>query len=204
MLKKILASLFPKAEETPSENTYVIAQLNDKIMPIDRSVVYEDPLEEFLKEKYYGTVTGGGTQLAERNELAWCDVEIKLANLYHLELTCAAIIGKLEELGAPKGSVLIISSTGEKIPFGKLEGLALYIDGESLPAEVYETSDINFVVSEIYRLLNIEPNADRFWEGEIETGLYFYGRSFEEMNAAISGFVDVYPLCKGARVVQIA
>ncbi len=73
-----------------------------------------------------------------------------------------------------------------------------------MPKEVYEECDINFVLSELHRLTNIEPNADRNWQGEKETALYFFSESFEEMKESISKFVATYPLCKGARIVQIA
>ncbi len=203
MLKKIISNLFSK-KNVESEGNFIVAQLNEKVMPIDRGIVYEDPIDEFLKERKLGEVTGGGTLQEKTGELSYCDIEIQLST-NNVDMTVIAeIIERLENIGAPKGSKIIIEKTKEEIPFGKKEGLALYIDGENLPKEVYEQSDINFVLSEIHRLTNIEPNADRFWEGEKETALYFYGQSFEQMKSQISDFVDTYPLCKGARVVQIA
>jgi hypothetical protein len=205
MLKKFIASLFKsKANSDNSNNGYLVAQLNDKVGPIDRGLTYEDPLDEFLKNKNYGEVTGGGSYLEETGEIACCDIEIKLSNSEIDRTIISNIILKLEALGAPKGSVLTISKTKEEIPFGKKEGLALYIDGQNLPPEVYSNCDINFVISELHRLTNIEPNADRNWEGKRETALYFFSDSFEQMKASISDFIVTYPLCKGARIVQIA
>src|SRR6186713_2136845 len=138
MLKKFLTSLFNKKNdiEEPVGN-FIIAQLNEKVMPIDRGLVYEDPINEFLKEKQYGEVTGGGTLQEKTGELAYCDIEIKLSTIDIDKTVITNIIDKIESLGAPKGSKLIIERTKEEIPFGKKEGLALYIDGQNLPPEVY-------------------------------------------------------------------
>ncbi|MBS1590976.1 MAG: hypothetical protein JST07_02570 [Bacteroidetes bacterium] len=203
MLKKIISNLFPK-KKIEQESNFIVVQLNEKVMPIDRGIVYEDPIDEFLKERNWGEVTGGGTLQEKTGELSYCDIEIQLSTNSINKSIIAEIIERLENIGAPKGSKIIIEKTNEEIPFGKKEGLALYIDGQNLPKEVYEQSDINFVLSEIHRLTNIEPNADRFWEGEKETALYFYGQSFEQMKNQISELLETYPLCKGARVVQIA
>ncbi len=205
MLKRFFGSLFKKKGdiEKPVGN-FIIAQLNEKVMPIDRGIVYEEPINQFLKEKRYGEVTGGGTFQEETGEVACCDIEIKLSTTDIDQTVIRNIIDKIESLGAPKGSKLIIESTKEEISFGKKEGLALYIDGQNLPPEVYAECDINFVLSEVHRLTNIEPDADRNWEGEKETALYFFSDSFEEMRNSISDFIETYPLCKGARVVQIA
>jgi len=205
MLKKFLTGIFKKKVDNQEPvGNFIVVQLNEKVMPIDRGLVYEDPIDEFLKEKQYGEVTGGGTLQEKTGELAYCDIEIKLSTPDIDKSVIAEIIDKIEDIGAPKGSKLIIERTKEEIPFGKKEGLALYIDGQNLPPEVYADCDINFVLSEIHRLTNIEPNADRNWEGEKETALYFFSDSFEQMKNSISEFVETYPLCKGARIVQIA
>jgi hypothetical protein len=43
-----------------------------------------------------------------------------------------------------------------------------------------------------------------FWQGERETALYLYGRSFAEMSDAIAPFMATYPLCQKARIEQVA
>lgn len=205
MLKKILARLFKKKddlEETASN--FVVAQLNEKVGPIDRSLVYEEPLDEFLQQKQYGEVTGGGTLQEKTGELSSCDIEIELASDMIDQSIITEIIEKLEFLGAPKGSKLLVEKTGAEIPFGRKEGLAVYLDAQNLPEEVYKECDINFVLSTLHQLTNIEPDADRNWQGEKETALYFFGDSFAQMKNNISAFIDTYPLCKGARIVQIA
>jgi len=87
---------------------------------------------------------------------------------------------------------------------GKREGLALYLDGRNLPAETYQTCDSNYVLAEVKRLTQDESDVLRYWQGPTETAFYVYGDSFEAMKRSIQGLVDTYPLCKGARIVQIA
>ena len=115
------------------------------------------------------------------------------------------IIGKLESLGAPKGSKLLIGQTSEEIPFGKFEGLGLYLDGINLPDEVYQNSDTEALINDINQVLNIPGDGwIRYWQGNTETGLYFYGPSFTEMKDAIAGILSSTAECKNARIVQIA
>lgn len=201
----LLKKLFGKGKTEVKEysENFVVATLNDKVMPIDRGDIYEDPLDEFLKENYIGKVTGGGTMQLESGELQYCDIEIKIES-DEIDSHIPVIIRKLEELGAPKGSKITIEKTKQKIEFGIKEGLAIYLDGVNLDKEVYKSSDSNFVVSEIKRLIGDKTEIVRFWENNFETALYFYSDSFISMNNSIKDFVKEYPLCKGARIEQIA
>ncbi|CAM1340951.1 hypothetical protein [Tenacibaculum amylolyticum] len=201
-LKKLFGK--HKLEENESSGNFIVATLNDKVMPIDRGEIYEDPLNEFLKNKNIGEVTGGGTMQLKSGELEYCDVEIKLDTDEIDDNKIRLVIEKLEELGAPKGSKLIIEKTEQKIEFGKKEGLGIYLDGVNLDEEVYKNSDSNFVVSEIKRLTGDTTETVRFWENNEETALYFYSDSFDNMNESIKEFINEYPLCKGARIEQIA
>ncbi|MDB5201707.1 MAG: hypothetical protein JWQ27_1116 [Ferruginibacter sp.] len=205
MLKRLFSNFFTKKNNVNgSVGYYITAQLNDKVGPIDRSLTYEEPLDEFLKLKYYGVISGGGTGQEKTGEIAFCDLEIELHSKVLNEAMFTDIVQKLEKLQAPKGSKLIIESLDKEIPFGKKEGLGLYIPNSNFPQESFDGYDINFAYSEMLRLMNIKPNADRSWGGKEETALYFYGESFEAMNNAIAEFVKSYPLCKNARIVQIA
>ena len=183
---------------------YIVAQLNDKVGPIDRSLTYEEPLDEFLKLKYYGEITGGGTGQEKTGEIAFCDLEIEIHSKELSDAMFNDIIQKLEDLQAPRGSKLIIESINKEISFGIKEGLGLYMPNSNFPQESCDGYDINFAYSEMLRLMNIDPNVDRSWGGQEETALYFYGESFETMNDAIADFVQSYPLCKNARIFQIA
>lgn len=162
-----------KTEDIESSKNYIVATINDKINPIDRWKIYEDPLETFIQANGIGEITGGGTMQLETGEMLYCDIEIKLNKDTVSADQIKSIIEKLESLGAPKGSILTIEKTEEKIEFGIKEGLGLYLDGLNLDEEVYKTCDSNLVVSEIKRLINDTTETVRFWTGHTETGLYF-------------------------------
>ncbi|ATW28516.1 hypothetical protein DCMF_10235 [Candidatus Formimonas warabiya] len=173
-------------------------------MPVDRGIHYEDPLEEFMRSNNYGTVTGGGTMQTQDGEIQFCDLEILIYDDQDVKAVTGAVVKKLEWLGAPKGSKIKIEETNEEISFGRKEGLAIYLDGVNLPEQIYKEYDVNFVLSELSRLVGYDGDIQRFWQGNTETALYFYGESFKNMSQAVSEFVSTYPLCKGARIVQIA
>jgi len=204
MLKKIFGGLFKNKYVEIVESNFIVATLNDKIMPIDRGDIYEDPLDNFLNINKWGEVSGGGTMQQESGEIKFCDVEIKLNGTEFDKSIINQIIKKLDELGAPKGSVLNIEKTKEKINFGKLEGMGIYLDGVNLPENIYVESDINFVISEVHRLTNIEEKISRYWEDERSTALYFYGESFEKMKTDIKELIENNPLCENCKVEQIA
>ncbi|EPR70427.1 hypothetical protein ADIWIN_3783 [Winogradskyella psychrotolerans RS-3] len=193
-----------KNEEEEYSGNFIVATLNDKVMPIDRGEIYEDPLDEFLQSKGIGEVTGGGTMQLKSGELEYCDVEIQLNSDEIDENQIKAIIEKLEELGAPKGSKLTIEKTEQKIEFGKKEGLGIYLDGINLSDEVYKSSDSEALAVEIRRLAGIEDNTLRYWQANTETGLYFYGDSFEHIKNSINDFVSSHPECENCRIEQIA
>lgn len=201
MLKNILNKLLGKQNNSGES---VIVRLNDKVMPIDRGEVYEDPLDELLRINKYGEVTGGGTMQAKTGEIEFCDLEVLIYKNQNLESVTAEIIKLLESHGAPKGSFLTIDKSSEVIPFGKAEGLAIYLDGVNLPENVYKECDSTEVLLKLGTLMGDSGNILRYWQGETETALYFYGESFEKMKHAIAEFIKEYPLCQGARVIQIA
>jgi hypothetical protein len=188
--------------KTASPATFILAQLNDRAQPIDRGEIYEDPLAAILEKHHAGSITGGGTMLAENGEIDFCDIEIEVREpaAEYISLIKRA----LEELGAPKGSKLTVQPEGEELRFGVNEGLAVYINGTDLPDEVYAECDVNSIYDEFHRLLGADGKVHSHWQGPTETALYIYGPSFETMKSRIAGFLASYPLCQGARVVQIA
>ena len=171
-----------KVEENKTSGNFLVANLNDRLMPIDRGDIYEDPLDEYIQANETGEVTGGGTIQLRTVEIKYCDVEILLnsydINQEHIKL----IIKKLEELEAPKESKLTIEKTEQKIEFGKKEGLGIYLNGVNLDEDTYKNSDSNIIVSEIKKLTDDHSKNIRYWQGAKETGLYFYSDSFEKMN----------------------
>jgi len=183
---------------------FMVATLNDKIMPLDRGVVYEDPLNVLIQAKGIGEVTGGGTMQHENGEIDFCDVEIRLNTDKISQEEIQIVIDKLEELGAPKGSKLRVEKTDQMIEFGKLEGLGIYLDGINLSDEVYTNSNSEALANEIIRLAKIKSKVIRYWQGNTETGLYFYGESFDNIKNSISEFVESSPDCENARIERVA
>lgn len=204
MFKKLFENLFKTKTVSIDSGNYIVATLNDKILPIDRGDTYEDPLDKLLKEMNLGEVTGGGTMQYETGEIEYCDIEICLNTDQIDKNIIGQIIAKLEELGAPKGSSLLIEKTGEKIPFGINEGLAIYLDGINLSEEVYKNSDSAAIANEICKLANIKSEVLRYWQGNTETALYFYGSSFDQIHTSIENLVKTNPECENARIVKIA
>lgn len=181
----------------------VTARLNHLLMPLDRGERYEDPLQDALAARGFGSVDGGGTMMLQSGEVEFVDVEVILTND---DEGIPFVIATLEERGAPKGSMLQIHEAAgiREVPFGKAEGVGIYLDGVNLPAEVYADSDVNVVVEELNRSIEGVGELQSYWEGPTETALYFYGPNAEEMKRRMAGFLARYPLCAGARVVTIA
>lgn len=180
----------------------LVVTLNARLRPMDRSEIFEDPLDASLQEAGLGEVSGGGTQVAKNGEVTSCDVEISVNG--DLQTAIDHILERLGKQGAPKGSKLRVCDTGAETPLGWTEGLALYLNGTDLPDEVYGSCDVNVVVREIESLLEGKGFLLSYWEGPTETALYFYGPSFEYMQARMQGFLASYPLCAQSRVEQIA
>jgi hypothetical protein len=188
-----------------ADPVFVFAHINAKAMPIDRGERFEDPLDEALKKARLGEVTGGGCGLVSTtsNEVAFVGIDIDLTDL---DRGLPLVASTLEELGAPKGSRLEFERNGAKetLPFGRLEGLAIYLNGTDLPAETYANADVNAVIDRVNELLTGKGAAIDFWEGPTETALYCYGRAADEMSAALAPCMQQEPLCQRARVVRFA
>ena len=174
----------------------VLARMYEYIEPIDRGERYEDPLQGALEAQKAGAVTGGGSQMNADGGIDFVDVEVELANLDDaLQLTASV----LEQAGAPRGSEIL--ADGEVLrEFGTQQCLAVYLDGVSLPDDVYETLDFDAVVEQIGKAAG--PDSYRgFWQGAGETGLYFFGSNADEMFARVEPVLRQLPIGQNARVV---
>src|SRR5262249_22311236 len=158
------------------EPVFAYAQINAKIMPMDRGEQFEDPLMEQFEKNGYGAVTGGGTQLSDQNEIGYCGIDI---DLFDLPKGVPFVCQFLSECGAHQGSELSYEGAGKKVdvPFCSLESLAVYLNGTELPDEVYQQCDVNHVVDEINRLLTGKGAMFGHWQGPTETALYLYADS---------------------------
>jgi hypothetical protein len=176
----------------------VLARLYEHIEPIDRGDRYEDPLQAALEEAGIGRVTGGGSQLDELGAITYVDIEIELANL---DDALRIVADALEAAGAPQGSELILASDERVLrDFGKLQCLAIYLDGTSLPDEVYAQLDFDAVVEEIGAAAG-DDSFRGFWQGPEETGLFLFGPDAEAMFAHVEPVLRRLPIGQNARVV---
>lgn len=150
----------------------IIAQLNAKLMPFDRGQYFEDPLDDALKGRGLGEVTGAGTAQSESGEILYCEIEIQAPTD-----AMQFIADTLESLGAPLGSSLTEGDSQLLRRVGKAEGIAVYLNGTDLPTEVYSSCDVNVVCSEFSRLLGPHGRLLSYWQGPTEAALYMYGAS---------------------------
>jgi hypothetical protein len=181
---------------------YMTAKLNARVQPMDRGELFEDPLNDLLVSEKLGEVVGGGTMLADDPQgIAYCDVEIGTYD--HSEATVTRVLSMLEGLGIPKGSELQFENRAP-IPFGSLEGMAIFLNGTDLPDEVYQKSDINKTIGALNRALSDVGRMKGHWQGNTETALYFYGKTFLSMRTAVEKVLAEDPLCERCRIEQIA
>ncbi len=174
--------------------------LNMRLQPEDRVTYYEEMLEKLFKSRKFGEIDGGGTSFTKEEGPLSCDV-----NFIYYKDKEEEIIEVLKKMPAPKGSKVLLGEEGDReYEIGDLEGLALYLNGTELEKEVYESCDINYVVSELMKLMGKDVAIFSYWTGNKEMALYFYGENFERMKSAIQPFVDSYPLCQKSRIEQLA
>jgi hypothetical protein len=182
---------------------FAYAKLNTRISPTDRGGRYEDPLAEALAANGYAQITGGGTGLHPSGEPEYCGIDL---DVFDVANGVPFICEFLATRGAPRGSVLSYDESGKRVevPFGFLEGVAIYMNGTDLPDDVYQKHDINEVYDEINRLLGECGDIAGYWEGPTETALYLYGYSVEEIHRLIADYMASHPLCQRARFETIA
>lgn len=192
-----LSAKFRKEKE---ESIFVLLHLNARLQPMHRTGIFEEPLAAMMQEYHLGEVTGGSTLQEANGEIKSCDIEMNVRK--DVLPRFISYLGKVDMI--PRGSWLEVGDAADKIEIGAFQGLGLYLNGTDLPQEVYRSCDVNVLIEELERLLDGIGQRFSHWEGNTETALYFYGRSYEEMRTRIQDFVDSYPLCERCRIVQIA
>lgn len=179
------------------------ARINARIPPMERGERFEDPLIEALAKNGFGEVGGAGTMQDKTGEILYCGIDV---DLFDLPRGVPFFCDFLARLGAPRGSKLEYQQDARQVevPFGYVEGLALYVNGTDLPDDVYADNDINDVFDEINRLLDDTGSIQGHWQGATETALYLYGRSADDMRLRIATLIATHPLCQKSRLVVIA
>ncbi|GHJ44312.1 hypothetical protein Cs7R123_16540 [Catellatospora sp. TT07R-123] len=175
--------------------------LNARLRPMDRGDVYEDPLQEVLDARCPGSeIDGGGTLMSATGEVSFCDLDVELAG--DPDEGMAVVIETLESLGAPKGSTADLDDR-ETVVFGRFDGLAVYLDGTGLPAEVYADNDINELIGQLHESLGDAGRMQSYWSGPTELALYFYGPSEQRMRELAADVLRVHPLARGCRLLAL-
>jgi hypothetical protein len=148
-------------------------------------------------------LTGGGTMQARSGEIEYCGIDI---DLFDVANGVPFICDFLTQRGAPRGSKLQYESEGQQreVLFGAYEGLAIYLNGTELPAEVYEQYGADEVVDEINRRLGHDGQIQGHWQGPTETAIYLYGPSADKMHECIAEYLATCPLCQRAKIERIA
>jgi hypothetical protein len=176
----------------------VVARLYEHVEPIDRGTRYEDPLQAHLDTQGAGRISGGGSQLNADGAIDYADIEIELANL---DDAVRLVSESLEKSGAPKRSELIHAGDNRVLrEFGTQECLAVFLDGVSLPDDVYANLDFEGVVGDIGTAAGPE-SYHGFWQGNEETGLFFFGPDADNMFARVEPVLRTLPIGQNARVV---
>jgi hypothetical protein len=176
----------------------VLARVYEHIEPIDRGDRYEDPLQAILDTSKAGRVTGGGSQLDDLGGISYADLELELANL---DDALGIVTEALEKAGAPQGSELIhVPDSRVLREFGKQQCLAIFLDGTSLPDEVYANLDFEALVAELGAAAG-ENSYRGFWQGPQETGMFFFGPDADTMFARVGSVLRRLPIGQNARVV---
>jgi hypothetical protein len=176
----------------------VIARIYEHIEPLDRGERYEDPLDVVLASRGFGRVTGGGSQLKELGEIEFADIELEL---FDVDDALTAVADALESAGAPAGSELIDATDNRTLrEFGTQQCLAIYLDGASLPADVYAELDFEVVVGQIAPAAG-DQSYHGFWQGPEETGVFFFGPDAEQMWMRVEPVLKSLPIGQNARVV---
>jgi len=174
-------------------------KLNMRLQPVHLQSMIE-MMSAKLREAGLGEAAGGQVETADTGEVIGGELFLRLKDTG--DEGVAAVERVLDGIGIPVGSEL--SHEGLCRPVGKLQGLALYLNGTELAAEVYQNCDIDTVISRTEVLMRGVGRLYSFWSGRKNTALYFYGSSYEAMLAAAKPFWDSYPLCEKCVIVQIA
>ncbi|HET9341928.1 MAG TPA: hypothetical protein VFO25_03285 [Candidatus Eremiobacteraceae bacterium] len=182
---------------------FVTARMWEYIEPIARGNRYEYPLDAFLTRSGLGEIDGGGTQIGGRPQIEFVDVTFWLKDSDEAR---AGVTDRLSSLVAPVGSELQYSRGKQPftIPFGSTECVAIFLDGVSLPAEVYQTQDVNKFVGRLKDALHARSLGEfrSHWRGPRETALFFYGADAGAMKDAMMPVLAAEPLCQNAEVVE--
>jgi hypothetical protein len=178
----------------------VTARMWEYIEPIARGARYEDPLDAFLVRDGLGELDGGGTQMGVRPAIEFVDVTFCLRDS---DEALAAAAEQLNRMGAPTGSEMQYYRGRQPhiMPFGSTECVAVFLDGFSLPRDVYKNEDVNKVVAHLTEARRSQGEFRSHWRGPKETALFFYGTDADAMKDTMMPVLAAEPLCQNSEIV---
>ncbi len=180
---------------------FVYAKIWEAIQPMARGDRYEDPLDAVLYPNGLGEVSGGGSSFDKQTGIDYVGVDIELASLSTLDLVRQV----LEQAGAPKGSELQFKEEGHSrfLPFGVTERITIWLDGITLPDEVYELFSTDELVDQIIAAMAFDPVAEirGSWQGPSETSIYIHCADAEALYRVLEPLLLSNPSCQNARVI---
>lgn len=116
--KKILWP-WGKKSSVPSLNPelFIYIKIPNSIGPLERSEQYEEPIEEKLQQAALGTVSGGGSQLGDKqpdgtHSIEFCGLDVDVTNL---EAALKLLRTELLLLNAPNGTELQYTKNGVRL-----------------------------------------------------------------------------------------
>jgi hypothetical protein len=179
------------------QTNVVIARLYEHIEPLDRGRRYEDPLDAALRAASLGEVSGGGSQLGQLGEIDFAHIDIQVTSL---DDALPIIVDSLQRSGAPRGSQLLDGTDDVIREFGVCQSVAVYLDGITLPDEVYANLDFDDLVNRLTAAAGTD-SYHGFWQGAQETGLFFFGTDAETIFSSIETVLRDMPIGQNARLV---
>jgi hypothetical protein len=102
---------------SPPDAHFVYVKIPEPIGPIDRGSKYEDPIDDRLRNRGLGQITGGGSQFGDADSngarpMDFCGIDV---DLLALEEGLVVLREALIELGAPVGTELHYEDAGTKL-----------------------------------------------------------------------------------------
>ena len=179
--------------KTPQRTGTAVFRIAAPLQPMHRGEHFEDPLPARLEHEKLGAVAGGGTQMAADGGIEYCDIEVDLFTDPSTDAATRAAT-MLTELGAPAGSSWKLDGSDERHPFGASRGIAIKLDGRTLPNEVYATSDVNELIAQLGRALGAAGTLLSWRQGPETTDLYFYGPDANAITTAAAPVLAAHPL----------
>jgi hypothetical protein len=93
----------PAPPPAPAKPVLLFVKIPEAIQPTARGPKYEAPVDQVMRARKLGWVSGGGTMLARDRKIEYVGLDVEVTDV---EAALPVLRAKLQELGAPKGSVI--------------------------------------------------------------------------------------------------